>query len=464
MVVIKTEFKDLYIIKPNIYNDDRGHFLETFNEDEFKDKTGLEIKFVQDNESESKLGVLRGLHYQEGISAQSKLVRAVEGLVLDVVVDMRPDSDMFGKTFRIVLSSEDKTQLFIPKGFAHGFISLSKKSTFAYKCDNYYSAEFGVTLDAFDPSLNIDWVLPKDEILRSEKDAKDYLSWDEAIKKKVLVIGIGQLGKCIMDEGFDNEMNITYLTSEMLDITNEKHICEYFKKYHYDYVVNGAAYTNVDKAEVDNEINTDVNAWGPFYLATACKKYNMTFIHISSDYVFDGTQKVPYTEKDKLNPLNNYGKAKAKAEFAIEGMLDKYYILRTSWLFSEHGNNFVKTILKLGYEHDKIEVVGNQVGKPTYAGDLALFILVGLIMNDPKAYGLYHFAGEDEVSWYEFANIIIERTRMMTDVVRNDNYGTVLAERPRYSVLDTKHLEDTFRVNMQSITNGIDIVIDNFDN
>ena len=170
MEIIKTKFKDLYIINPKIHTDHRGHFLETFNEKVFNEKTGLDINFIQDNESKSKLGVLRGLHYQEGISAQSKLVRVVDGFVLDVVVDMRPDSDMFGESFSIVLSSNGKNQLFIPKGFAHGFITLSEESIFAYKCDNYYNPKFEGTIDALDPALNINWVMPHDEIIRSNKD------------------------------------------------------------------------------------------------------------------------------------------------------------------------------------------------------------------------------------------------------------------------------------------------------
>ena len=122
---IKTKFKDLYVIKPKTFRDDRGYFLETFNQKKFNEFTGLEIDFVQDNESKSKRGVLRGLHYQNDPHAQSKLVRAIEGVIMDVVVDIRLDSETFGEHFKIILDSNNKTQLFIPKGFAHGFITLS---------------------------------------------------------------------------------------------------------------------------------------------------------------------------------------------------------------------------------------------------------------------------------------------------------------------------------------------------
>jgi dTDP-4-dehydrorhamnose 3,5-epimerase len=186
MEVIKTKFKDLYIIKPRIFEDDRGHFLETFNHREFSEKTGLNLTdrlFVQDNESESKLGVLRGLHYQEGAYAQDKLVRVVEGQVLDVVVDMRPDSDTFGKHFSIMLGGDSKTQLYVPKGFAHGFITLTPKAIFSYKCTNYYNSEFDGGVHPFDPTLNIDWVLSKDKTILSDKDEK-LPTFDEVIKNK----------------------------------------------------------------------------------------------------------------------------------------------------------------------------------------------------------------------------------------------------------------------------------------
>jgi dTDP-4-dehydrorhamnose 3,5-epimerase len=170
MEIIKTRFKDLYIIQPKVYQDDRGYFLETFSQKVFKKKTGLKIDFVQDNESKSKRGVLRGLHYQMGDLAQSKLVRAIDGIILDVVLDIRPDSDTFGETFKITLNSKDKNQLFIPKGFAHGFVAMSDDAVFAYKCDNFYYPEFEAGIDALDPDLSIDWLIPNSDLIRSDKD------------------------------------------------------------------------------------------------------------------------------------------------------------------------------------------------------------------------------------------------------------------------------------------------------
>lgn len=186
MLIIKTEFKDLLIIKPTIYEDGRGHFSETFNENVFNGETGLNIKFIQDNESLSNKGVLRGLHYQEGKFAQSKLVRVIKGSVLDVVVDMRPDSDMFGKYFRILLTDMGE-QLFIPKGFAHGFMAMDENTIFSYKCDNYYAPDFENGIYPFDKMLNIDWEVLDCLYYLSDKDNK-LQSWEESIKNNVKLL------------------------------------------------------------------------------------------------------------------------------------------------------------------------------------------------------------------------------------------------------------------------------------
>jgi len=466
MEIIKTKFKDLLIIKPTKYVDDRGFFYETFNEKKFNDETGLNIKFVQDNESTSHKGVLRGLHYQEGPFAQSKLVRVIKGSVLDVVVDMRPDSDTFGEHFSIMLTVMGE-QLFVPKGFAHGFIALSEGTTFSYKCDNYYAPNFENGIFPFDKTLNIDWELkewPLNSLYSlynlSEKD-NQLQCWEEAIKKKVLVIGLnGQLGRCLYDlAGEYEELDITFLDRAGFDITNQFDIMSHFSQNHYDYVVNASAYTNVDKAETNDDQNTKVNAWGPLHLATACKKYDITLIHISSDYVFDGSKDSNYNEMDKTNPLNNYGKAKVKSEVAISCTAPKHYIIRTSWLYSEYRENFVKTMLKLGKEHKSLEVVGNQIGKPTYAGDLADFILKEIIVDNTKNYGIYHYAGSDELSWYEFANIIMERASFDTEIIRNDNYAPSIARRPKKVSLNTDLTSNTFKLSMMSAKSGIDRVI-----
>ena len=170
MITTETKLKGCFVIEPTLFNDSRGYFFESFNQNKFNALIGQEINFVQDNESFSSKGVLRGLHFQTGDYAQAKLVRVVKGTVLDVVVDMRKESSTFSKHFSIELSEDNKKQLFVPRGFAHGFIVLSQTAIFSYKCDNFYdkASEKGLRYD--DPSLGIDWRFPAKEFIVSEKD------------------------------------------------------------------------------------------------------------------------------------------------------------------------------------------------------------------------------------------------------------------------------------------------------
>ena len=170
MNFVSTKLEGCYVIEPKVILDDRGYFMESFNENIFQKAIGQSVRFVQDNQSFSTKGVLRGLHYQTGEHAQAKLVRVLSGEVLDVAVDIRPDSKTFGQQVTVVLSSENQKQFFIPKGFAHGFLVLSASATFFYKCDNFYNkaSEGGIIYN--DPSLKIDWKFPASELIISEKD------------------------------------------------------------------------------------------------------------------------------------------------------------------------------------------------------------------------------------------------------------------------------------------------------
>lgn len=169
MEAIHTNIKDVIIIKPRVFGDERGYFFESFSEQWFREHV-CNTHFVQDNESKSKYGVLRGLHYQKGDFAQAKLVRVVKGCVLDVAVDIRPSSPTFGEYVAVELSYENKHQIFIPRGFAHGFSVLSEEVIFQYKCDNYYAPSAEDAIAWNDPTLNIDWRLPLEKIILSEKD------------------------------------------------------------------------------------------------------------------------------------------------------------------------------------------------------------------------------------------------------------------------------------------------------
>ena len=181
MEIKHTPLKDCFILKPRVFKDERGFFYETYNQKVFEAVTSLKVNFVQDNQSISSKGVLRGLHFQKGEMAQAKLVRVVKGRVLDIVVDIRKDSETFGKSFSIILDDIDNLQLFVPRGFAHGFITLEEQSIFAYKCDNYYdqASEGGIIYN--DATLALDWHLPKEEFIISEKDL-ELPSFEEAIR------------------------------------------------------------------------------------------------------------------------------------------------------------------------------------------------------------------------------------------------------------------------------------------
>ena len=169
MKVIKTNISDVVILEPRVFGDERGYFFESFSQREFNEQVA-EVTFVQDNESKSSYGVVRGLHYQLPPYTQAKLVRVVEGEVLDVVVDLRKNSATFGKHVAVVLSGENKRQFFIPKGFAHGFAVLSPQAVFQYKCDNYYAPQYESGIQFDDPALGIDWKIPEAEMILSAQD------------------------------------------------------------------------------------------------------------------------------------------------------------------------------------------------------------------------------------------------------------------------------------------------------
>lgn len=171
MKYLETTINGVFLIKPLVFEDERGYFFESFKEDEFK-KNVKDITFVQENESKSCYGVIRGLHYQKGEYAQSKLVRCVKGIILDVAVDLREGSPTFGKHTSAVLTEDNHCQFFIPKGFAHGFSVLSSEAIVQYKCDNFYNKESESGVSPFDENLGIEWMIPKNKIILSEKDLK----------------------------------------------------------------------------------------------------------------------------------------------------------------------------------------------------------------------------------------------------------------------------------------------------
>ena len=267
--------------------------------------------------------------------------------------------------------------------------------------------------------------------------------------KKVLITGSkGQLGRTIRELSVNHEMNFVFASSSELDITNKKQLESLFNDISFDYCINCAAYTKVDKAEEEIEKAYSINSEAVKNLALNCSKHKVILIHISTDFVFSGEKESPYLEADPTNPINIYGESKLQGEKYIQEILENYFIFRTSWLYSKYGNNFVKTVLRLSKEKDEINIVNDQIGSPTNALDLARFIL-RIIKQESSYYGLYHFSNNDDTSWYGFAREILNfyKTDIILNPIPSHLYPT-LAKRPKYSVLNNKKLETTFGVNI----------------
>ena len=256
--------------------------------------------------------------------------------------------------------------------------------------------------------------------------------------KKVLVTGgYGQLASCIRQiAGREEEYQLVFVDFDKLDITEEQEVNRLFETTDFQFCVNCAAYTAVDKAESEPEKAKRINCDGVLNLALACKTHRTTLIHISTDFVFDGSQSVPYSENSKTAPLGVYGASKLAGEKAIIEVLEKNYILRTSWLYSGYGNNFMKTMLRLGKEQDTLNVVCDQIGTPTYGIDLAK-VIWQIISKNTEKYGTYHFSNEGVASWYDFSKAIFDLTGSRCRVlpVGSDAYPTP-AKRPPFSVFD----------------------------
>jgi len=285
---------------------------------------------------------------------------------------------------------------------------------------------------------------------------------------KILVTGAkGQLGQCLTDQdSLDNDINIDAYSSSELDITDLDALRNQLKISAPDYVINAAAYTAVDKAESEPEKAFAVNETGTLNLAVACNECDTPLIHVSTDYVFSGTASLSYKETDTVRPSSVYGASKLAGEKAIMENCSKYIIVRTAWVFSEYGNNFVKTMLKLGQSRDSLSVVGDQVGNPTYAGDLAKALIDICKVDDDKStadsWGIYHYVGGSVVSWHQFAQNIFEKA-LSTGLIQNSiavesittaEYPTP-ASRPAYSVLDTQKIKETFGVKTQTVDSAL---------
>ena len=256
------------------------------------------------------------------------------------------------------------------------------------------------------------------------------------MKKNIIVTGAnGQLGLTIKELSISYEdMNFHFVTKSELDITNKTDLETFFKEHTFDYCINCAAYTNVEQAEKTPDIAFKVNAEGVKNLAEVCKETKVHLVHISTDYVFDGEKETPYTIDDTPNPINEYGKSKLLGEQYIQDILKTYSIIRVSWLYSKtYGHNFYKTILQKAKTEKELYITDEQIGCPTDANDLAVFVL-GSISNLELKSGISHFTGKEIMTWYRFSKQIITENELNTKVVARKY--TTFARRPKNSVLE----------------------------
>ena len=286
---------------------------------------------------------------------------------------------------------------------------------------------------------------------------------------KILVLGSkGQLGQCLNDQLALTEHEVLYTSRGQIDIADFEETNTQILKISPDIVINATAYTAVDKAEEEYEAADLINHYAVANIASTCTQLDCWLIHISTDYVFDGNSDVPYKEDSPTNPQGVYGNSKLKGEEAIKASDCKYLIIRTAWVYSEYGNNFLRTMLRLGADRDALSIVGDQIGCPTYAQDIAKSIVSILFFLDAKSLssGIYHYCGDEPCSWYDFArNIFLEakiqelKTPSYIKSIPTTDYLTS-AIRPAYSVLDCSKIESTFKVTRSNWRDSIKIVID----
>jgi len=259
---------------------------------------------------------------------------------------------------------------------------------------------------------------------------------------KILVFGVnGQLGRCLQDiANLKESINFSFVESQEVDLTKKNEIETCFQAHRPAYCINAAAYTAVDKAEDEPEKAYAVNEKATAYLAKACKTYNTVFIHISTDFVFDGNLARPLLEYDDTCPINKYGASKLAGEKALMQIWEKHIIIRTSWLFSEYGKNFLKTMSALAQLQKEIKVVNDQIGTPTYAKHLAQTIFTSIEEKYP--YGLYHYSNEGVASWYDFAYEVFQfyKTEQFLTAIPVKEYPTP-AQLPLFTVLNKEKIK-----------------------
>ena len=454
--VIKTNLEDCYIIDENRFGDERGYFTSLTD----KQTQALDCKkWQQKSESMSKKGTLRGLHFQKDPYCQAKIVTCTYGKVLDVVVDMRKDSPTYGQYTAVELTRENGRILYVPRGFAHGFLALTDDATFNYIVDNEYAPRLEGGIKYNDPQIDIPWeeIFKKYDIekpILSEKDENRCPLSESKVeflrrKKRYLVTGYnGQLGYDIKEELLKRgEEDILAIDKDEMDITDREQVMKIIKAYKPDIIFHCAAWTAVDKAEELQELCEKINVEGTKNITDASIEVGAKLVYMSTDYVFDGTKNIEetYKEEDIPNPQSVYGRTKYQGEEEVRRN-PNHFITRISWVFGINGNNFIKTMLKLSKKYKELKVVNDQIGSPTYTEDLAKLLVE---MAETDKYGTYNVNNEGYCSWADFAKYIMEINNKETEIipVSTEQYyegkdTTYVAYRPRNSKLDKAKLEE----------------------
>lgn len=279
---------------------------------------------------------------------------------------------------------------------------------------------------------------------------------------KILITGSnGQLGSELQDIAKHNKQHeYVFVDVDDLDITESNAVDTFFALYRFDFCINCAAYTAVDKAETDHQLAFKINVTGVEHLAKACQKNNAVFIHISTDFVFDGEANEPYNVDHAVNPISIYGQTKAEGEYRALSLNEKTILIRTSWVYSFYGHNFVKTMLRLGKEKSALNVVDDQMGVPTYAGDLAAVIFKFIADVDNIEFGIYHYSNAGVTTWCGFAKEIMQLYGLTCTVnpINTDQYPTP-AKRPRYSLLNTEKIKQVLQIEIPDWKNSLNHVI-----
>jgi len=286
---------------------------------------------------------------------------------------------------------------------------------------------------------------------------------------KALITGAsGQVGQCVQDVFARNKIHVVATTRSELDITNEQNVTSAVEQYAPRLVINTAAYTAVDEAERNTQTAYLVNQKGCENLAKICSEFDIPLIHISTDYVFAGNASRPYTEESQTSPQSIYGESKLAGEHEVIRYAKDYCILRTAWVFSEYRNNFLKTMLRLGKERGSLRIVSDQIGCPTYAGDIAnsIFVLANKMLKSNFESGIYNYCGDQACSWYEFADEIFSQAyeldflekQINLEPINTSDYPT-LAKRPQYSVLDCTKIQNQYAIQPSDWRKAITTVI-----